>query len=121
VDRARFAVIFWPDVKSCSFPRRSWCLLPIGPTLLPSRGNMRYMATSNFIAVPFNDQRHAVSLEIVTIYNQASISVLLRKCLVLAHQLKNDRLRSWVENELNGYATSDAELPEYRRIYTPVA
>jgi hypothetical protein len=38
----------------------------------------------------------------LAIDNQASISVLLRKCLVLAHQLKNDRLRSWVENELNG-------------------
>jgi hypothetical protein len=55
----------------------------------------------------------------LAIDNQASISVLLRKCLVLAHQLKNDRLRSWIENELNGYATSDAELPKYRKIYTP--
>jgi hypothetical protein len=55
----------------------------------------------------------------LAIDNQASISVLLRKCLVLAHQLKNDRLRSWVENELNGYAASDAELPEYRKVNTP--
>ena len=55
----------------------------------------------------------------LAIDNQASISVLLRKCLVLAHQLKNERLRSWVENELNGYATSDAELPQYRKVHTP--
>lgn len=40
--------------------------------------------------------------------------VLLRKCLLLARQLKNDRLRHWVDKELDGYALED-ELPEYRR------
>jgi hypothetical protein len=49
--------------------------------------------------------------------NQASISVLLRKCLVLAYQLKNDRLRLWVNKELNGYEQGD-ELPEYRKVPT---
>jgi hypothetical protein len=40
--------------------------------------------------------------------------VLLRKCLLLARQLKNDRLRHWAEKELDGYSEED-ELPEYRR------
>jgi hypothetical protein len=43
---------------------------------------------------------------------QGSVATLLRKCLVLAHTLKNDRLKVWAENELNGYTESD--VPEYR-------
>jgi hypothetical protein len=43
------------------------------------------------------------------------LSVLLRKCLLLAHELKNDRLKSWANQELNGYA-SEGDLPEYRTI-----
>jgi AbiTii len=41
------------------------------------------------------------------------LTVLLRKCLVLAHQLKNDRLKAWANQELNGYESADG-LPEYR-------
>lgn len=46
--------------------------------------------------------------------NTASLAVVLRKCLVLAHVLKNDRLKSWAQSELNGYGP-DAELPDYRK------
>jgi hypothetical protein len=45
--------------------------------------------------------------------NKQPITVLLRKCLVLAHQLKNDRLKAWANQELNGYQSSE-NLPEYR-------
>jgi hypothetical protein len=45
--------------------------------------------------------------------NQQSIAVLLRKCLVLAHRLKNERLKTWANKELNGYEHGD-ELPDYR-------
>lgn len=45
--------------------------------------------------------------------DSASLSGVLRKFLVLAHQLKNQRLKEWTTNELNGYPT-DGELPEYR-------
>lgn len=45
--------------------------------------------------------------------NQQSITVLLRKCLVLASQLKNERLKSWANQELNGYS-SEEDLPNYR-------
>jgi hypothetical protein len=41
------------------------------------------------------------------------ISNLLRRCLVLAHQLKNEKLKAWAESELNGYNDVDL-LPDYR-------
>ena len=46
---------------------------------------------------------------------KASAATLLRKCLVLSHTLKNDRLKAWAENELNGYETNDEGVPEYRK------
>jgi len=45
--------------------------------------------------------------------NQQSITVLLRKCLVLAHHLKNERLKVWANKELDGYSRGD-NLPPYR-------
>lgn len=48
--------------------------------------------------------------------DKRSSSVLLRKCLVLAHQLKNQKLRIWVEQELNGY-TERETVPDYRHSY----
>ena len=39
----------------------------------------------------------------------------LRKCLILAFQLKNEKLKEWTEKELNGFSHQD-ELPEYRRV-----
>jgi hypothetical protein len=39
---------------------------------------------------------------------------LLRRCLVLAHELKNDKLAIWVQKELNGYDRDDDALPSYR-------
>lgn len=41
------------------------------------------------------------------------ISVVLRRCKVLAVRLGNKEFESWVDKELNGYA-SNKELPEYR-------
>lgn len=41
------------------------------------------------------------------------ISDILRRCLVLAHKLKNETFKEWVQQELNGYS-ADAELPDYR-------
>jgi hypothetical protein len=34
--------------------------------------------------------------------DRTSLSVLLRKCLVLSHRLKNERLKAWAEKELDG-------------------
>lgn len=47
--------------------------------------------------------------------NKQPITTLLRKCIVLAHQLKNDRLRMWANEELNGYDSIE-KLPEYRTL-----
>lgn len=41
------------------------------------------------------------------------LSDLLRRCTLLAARLRNEELRSWVANELNGYNSKD-ELPPYR-------
>jgi hypothetical protein len=45
--------------------------------------------------------------------DQQTLSVVLRKCLLLAHELKNEQLKGWANNELNGYNGSD-NLPDYR-------
>ncbi len=44
-----------------------------------------------------------------------SITTLLRQCMVLAYELKNEKLKQWVERELNGYGQGE-EVPEYRRV-----
>jgi hypothetical protein len=43
-----------------------------------------------------------------------AVSVVLRKCRVLATRLKNAQFAAWVEQELNGY---DSELPPYRTFH----
>jgi hypothetical protein len=43
---------------------------------------------------------------------KVSISNVLRKCAVLASQLKNNELRDWAFKELNGYP--DTDIPPYR-------
>jgi hypothetical protein len=45
--------------------------------------------------------------------NQQPLAVLLRQCLVLAHEMKNDQLKEWANHELNGYS-DQSELPKYR-------
>jgi hypothetical protein len=49
--------------------------------------------------------------------DKTTLSVLLRKCLLLAHQLKNEKLKAWAESELNGYQDFSV-LPPYRVIRT---
>lgn len=39
----------------------------------------------------------------------------LRRCVVLAYQLKNENLKTWVQKELDGYRGAD-EVPDYRLI-----
>jgi hypothetical protein len=46
------------------------------------------------------------------------LSVVLRKCLVLAQKLKNDRLKQWANQELNGYSSIES-LPDYRIFNAP--
>lgn len=49
------------------------------------------------------------------ILNQSNdLSSILRKAKVLAYKLKNEEMKAWVNNELNGYSDRK-ELPDYRR------
>lgn len=43
-----------------------------------------------------------------------SLADALRKCLILAFDLKNEKLKEWVEKELNGL-NKDDDVPEYRK------
>jgi len=45
--------------------------------------------------------------------NQQPLTVLLRQCIVLAYDLKNEGLKEWANHELNGYP-DPAKVPEYR-------
>lgn len=49
----------------------------------------------------------------VAIDSTVDISILLRKCKVLAANLPGYKFRKWVDNELNGYKSVD-DLPSYR-------
>lgn len=46
--------------------------------------------------------------------SQEPIGNLLRKCLVLERQLKNEKFRAWLDLELDGYGSGNEDLPSYR-------
>lgn len=50
----------------------------------------------------------------MTTDSKRSLADALRKCLILAFDLNNDKLKEWIEKELNGYSQGD-EVPEYRK------
>jgi len=54
-------------------------------------------------------------IELATDADKA-LTVLLRQCVILGHELKNDSLKKWANQELNGYADAD-KVPEYRVIH----
>lgn len=45
--------------------------------------------------------------------NDTPLAMILRKCLILAAQLKSDELKCWAAKELEGYDPED-EMPNYR-------
>ena len=47
------------------------------------------------------------------------IANVLRKCAVLGAKLKNNELRDWALQELNGYKDEN-DLPEYRKVMAPL-
>lgn len=46
--------------------------------------------------------------------SEKPLSGIMRKAKVLASMLKNEELKTWVDNELNGYSSQD-DIPEYRQ------
>lgn len=45
--------------------------------------------------------------------DKVPVGTLLRKCLILAHQVKNEKFTAWLDFELDGYSR-DEDLPSYR-------
>ena len=64
-------------------------------------------------------QEHSMTIvgEVVALAvdDKVPLNVLLRHALVLAHKLKNARLKEWISKELNGYLIDDS-LPDYRQV-----
>jgi AbiTii len=57
----------------------------------------------------------------LSVKDEVKVSALLRKCLVLAAKIKNDKLKEWAQHELKGYPYPDPNserlpesFPEYR-------
>jgi hypothetical protein len=48
--------------------------------------------------------------------DKVPIGTLLRKCLVLEQQVKNEKFKAWLNQELNGYDKAD-DLPSYRTFH----
>src|ERR1700761_2704295 len=46
--------------------------------------------------------------------NKEPIGNLLRRCLVLERQLKNEKFKAWIDLELDGYGPGNEDLPSYR-------
>jgi hypothetical protein len=47
--------------------------------------------------------------------DKVPIGTLLRKCLLLEYQVKNEKFRAWLNNELDGYDRDrEDEIPSYR-------
>lgn len=55
--------------------------------------------------------------EIISMSSDGQVRIAdgLRKCLILSFQLKNEKLKAWVEKELNGFDKEDI-IPRYRQM-----
>lgn len=55
-------------------------------------------------------------IQAAAIDSSVPLATLLRKCKVLAARLGNAEFKQWIEDELNGYKSSES-LPSYRTLY----
>ncbi|WP_316187967.1 MULTISPECIES: hypothetical protein [unclassified Bradyrhizobium] len=46
--------------------------------------------------------------------DKVPVGTLLRKCLVLEHQVRNEKFKRWLDQELDGYTGGQDEMPSYR-------
>lgn len=51
----------------------------------------------------------------MVIETDSDVTVLLRMCKILSFRLKNEVLKEWADNELNGYKDKE-KLPDYRKM-----
>ena len=56
-------------------------------------------------------------LEEMILTPSVSLSEILRKTFVFAYKTKNEKIKKWIENELNGYSLDIIEIPYYRIIH----
>jgi hypothetical protein len=53
-------------------------------------------------------------------FNKITVSQALTRAKLIAHQIKNETFKSWINKELNGYEYADPLLPDYRKIWAEI-
>jgi hypothetical protein len=53
-------------------------------------------------------------------FDNITVSQALTRAKLIAHQIKNETFKSWLNKELNGYEYEDPLLPEYRKIWAEI-
>ncbi|HPF51553.1 MAG TPA: hypothetical protein PK335_08250 [Draconibacterium sp.] len=53
-------------------------------------------------------------------FDKITVSQALTRAKLIAHQIKNDTFKSWLNKELNGYDFDDSLLPDYRKIWAEI-
>lgn len=53
-------------------------------------------------------------------FDKITVAQALTRAKLIASQIKNETLKTWLSNELSGYEYDDAVLPDYRRIYSEI-
>lgn len=53
-------------------------------------------------------------------FDKITVSQALMRAKLIAHQIKNDTFKSWLNKELNGYELDDALLPNYRKVWSEI-
>lgn len=74
---------------------------------------IQYASTKN---LKMNDIIETIQRDILD--PRVSLTTILLKAKVLAHQLKNERFKQWIKNELDGYPDDIGDTPDYRIIET---
>lgn len=53
-------------------------------------------------------------------FDKITVSQALTRAKLIAHQIKNETFKSWLNKELNGYEFEDLLLPDYRKIWAEI-
>ncbi len=53
-------------------------------------------------------------------FDKITVAQALTRAKLIAHQVKNDTFKSWLNKELNGYEYDDQLLPDYRKVWAEI-
>lgn len=53
-------------------------------------------------------------------FDKITVGQALTRAKLIAHQVKNDTFKSWLNKELNGYEYDDQLLPDYRKVWAEI-